>query len=309
MSGEEAKPPGTNEDAAAPERQSTPFLVLQFFIFPMAIVAVCVTVFVIFGLVASDVRTPRQYLAEARAGGGLFNIKRWQAAYALASILESPKDLAAARKDPRFVEEVLDLYTSSSAGDSDDVLLHRYLTLALGRLGDPRALPELMRAAAAQQKGGDQQTTIYAIWALGSIGDRQAVPTLLELLTNEDRGIRKAVVHALGTLPSAETRSALEAALNDAADDVRWNAALALARQKDPAAKAVLLQMLDRGKVGKTEGVTPDQEEDALLQAIAVSSGISDAEIQEALRQLKGADPSLKVREAARLALAREEPR
>src|SRR5689334_10585470 len=91
-------------------RQSTPFLVLQFFIFPMAIVAVCVTVFVIFGLISSESRTPREYLAEARAGGGIFNIKRWQAAHALAGVLQSPKDLAAARSDPQFADDVLDLY-------------------------------------------------------------------------------------------------------------------------------------------------------------------------------------------------------
>ena len=40
-------PGAPGSDAPAPEppvRQSTPFLVLQFFIFPLAIVAVCVTV-------------------------------------------------------------------------------------------------------------------------------------------------------------------------------------------------------------------------------------------------------------------------
>ena len=44
-----AEPPA--EEASA--RQSTPFLVLQFFVFPMAIVAVSVAVFVVFGLIAS----------------------------------------------------------------------------------------------------------------------------------------------------------------------------------------------------------------------------------------------------------------
>src|SRR5919106_571192 len=87
-------------------RQTTPFLVLQFFIFPMAIVAVCVAVFLVFGLVASGPKDPRAILAEVRTGGGLFNIKRWQAAYALANTLESEADLARARRDPRFVTEV-----------------------------------------------------------------------------------------------------------------------------------------------------------------------------------------------------------
>ena len=49
-------------------RIPTPFLVLQFFIFPMAIVAVCVAVFVVFGLVASGPKDPRAILAEVRTG-------------------------------------------------------------------------------------------------------------------------------------------------------------------------------------------------------------------------------------------------
>src|SRR5262249_58934186 len=69
--------------AAAPEtayRQTTPFLVLQFFIFPLSIVAVCVTVFVIFGLIASEGKGPRQYLDEVRTGSAN---QRWQAAFEL----------------------------------------------------------------------------------------------------------------------------------------------------------------------------------------------------------------------------------
>jgi hypothetical protein len=70
MSEEEKSAPEPAGEPAA-ERQTTPFLVLQFFVFPMSIVAVCVAVFVIFGLIASDRKTPRDYLAEVRTGGGL----------------------------------------------------------------------------------------------------------------------------------------------------------------------------------------------------------------------------------------------
>src|SRR6185503_7278278 len=63
-----AVPPGDEapDEAAALPRQTTPFLVLQFFVFPMAIVAVCVTVFVIFGLVAGESRGAKEYLGEVR---------------------------------------------------------------------------------------------------------------------------------------------------------------------------------------------------------------------------------------------------
>src|SRR5262245_29922065 len=124
----------------APERQSTPFLVLQFFVFPMSIVAVCVAVFVIFGLIASDQKSPREYLAEVRSGGGFFNVKRWQAAYALANALGTEKDLA--RKDPEFAVDLARLFEDSK---DDDPRVRRYLALSMGRLGDPRVVPVLLK--------------------------------------------------------------------------------------------------------------------------------------------------------------------
>jgi HEAT repeat protein len=284
-------------------RQSLPFLVLQFFIFPLAIVAVCVTVFVIFGLISQDARTPRQYLAEARTGGGMFNIKRWQAAYALANALESRKDLESARSDPKFVEEALALYRETETGSGDDVLLRRYLALVLGKVADPRAVSELRRTV--REGGGDPQTIIYAAWALGAIRDSAALPELLALAGSEDAGLRKTAVHALGTFPGEEAQQALRKALNDAGSDVRWNAAIALGRRGDPAAAAVLKEMLDRTRLSAMTELHPEQREDVILQAVAAAGTPVDPSLVPLLEALRDGDPNLKVREAARAALTR----
>jgi len=285
-----------------PEKQSTPFLVLQFFVFPMAIVVVCVTVFLIFGLISQDTRTPREYLAEARAGGGVFNIRRWQAAHALANVLESPKDLAAARSDPKFVDEVLDLYRTSAKGEGDDVLLRRYLTLALGRLGDAKALPELRQAAG--EENGDPQTVVYAIWALGALGDPQAVPDLIHLAGSSDAGVRKTALHSLAAFPGPEVTEALRRGLTDAVDDVRWNAALSLGRRGDASAVPVLTEMLDRKRLAAVPSLTPDQTEDAMIGAIRAAVTIDDATLRSALESLRDSDPDPRIREAARAALS-----
>jgi HEAT repeat protein len=289
-------------EAAAPERQTTPFLVLQFFIFPMSIVAVCVAVFVVFGLVATGPKDPRAILAEVRSGGGLFNIKRWQAAYALANALESEQDLRKARSDPRFVPEVVALYRETEAGAGDDLLVRRYLAVALGRLEDARAVPELRRTV--QGAASDAQTVIYSAWALGAIGDAAAVPDLLRLAAAEDAGLRKAAVHALGRFTAPEAEAAVEAALQDSAVDVRWNAAVALARRGDARGLPVLLQMLDRERLASMPELTPDQREDALMEAVRAAAALRDPQSRAALERARESDPSLKVREAARLALA-----
>lgn len=297
--------PGTPppEPEQPPERQSTPFLVLQFFVFPMAIVAVCVTVFVVFGLIAHEDRTARGYLSEIRSGGAN---RRWQAAFELSKLLQAGRD--AARKDPELVPEAIALFDQTA---TDDPRVRRYLALALGRLGDRRAVPSLVKSLGAEN--ADSETVIYAAWALGAIGDPSAVPDLARLAAGQDRGIRKAAVHALGGFATEEARAALRAALEDAADDVRWNAALALARRDEAAATPVLLQMLDRDGLAKVrapsergiEAPTPEQAEEALLQAIAAAGTLGDPALESALAKLRDADPSLKVREAARQALER----
>jgi HEAT repeat protein len=289
-------------EAAAPERQTTPFLVLQFFIFPMSIVAVCVVVFVVFGLVATGPKDPRAILAEVRTGGGLFNIKRWQAAYALANALESQQDLERARSDPRFVPEVVALYRETEGGTGDDLLVRRYLAMALGRLGDPRAVPELRRTV--QATAADAQTVIYSAWALGAIGDGSAVPDLLKLASAEDAGLRKAAVHALGRFPAPEAEAAVVAALDDPAVDVRWNAGVALAHRGDARAVPVLLHMLDRDRLAGMGELTPDQREDAVMEAVRAAAALRDPETRAALQRARDGDPSLRVREAARVALA-----
>src|SRR2546428_11430465 len=95
-----------------PPRQTTPFLVLQFFIFPMAIVAVCVTGFVIFGLIASEGKGARAYLDEVRTGSA--NPRR-QAALELAQVLPARKDPSLA--EPGFAPQPGGAFHGAAAAD------------------------------------------------------------------------------------------------------------------------------------------------------------------------------------------------
>jgi len=280
-----------------PERQTTPFLVLQFFIFPMAIVAVCVAVFVIFGMIASEGKGVRDYLAEVRTGSAN---RRWQAAFELSKVLQARKDKVL--EDPAFADELTKVFEESA---DDDPRVRRYLALALGRLGSARAVAALLQAAQGSEKAvTDSETRIYAVWALGAIGDPSALPGLLELARAEDPGLRKAVVHALGSFPDPRSAEGLAAALSDPVEDVRWNAALALARRRDPRAAPVLLQMMDRAHLATIADLTPEQREEAIEQAAAAAGAVPDPALRGALQGLVDGDPSPRVKEAARRALA-----
>jgi HEAT repeat protein len=305
MSESEAPPPPAAPGEPPPppaERQTFPFLVLQFFIFPLGIVAVCVAVFVIFGLIASEGKGAREYLSEVRTGG---TNRRWQAAFELSKVLHARKDPAVA--DPAFAEEVIRTFEDSAG---DDPRVRRYLALAMGRLGDRRAVPVLVRELGEGEGGPapDAETRIYAIWALGALGDAAALPALARMAASDDAGVRKAAVHALGALPGEEQTAALRRALDDGVEDVRWNAALALGRQGDDAAVPVLLQMLDRERLAAIQGLTADQQEEAVMQAVAAAARLPDPALRAALERLREGDPSLRVRDAARRALAAASP-
>ena len=283
-----------------PARQSTPFLVLQFFIFPLSIVAVCVAVFVVFGMIASEGKGAREHLADVRTGGAN---RRWQAAFELAKVLQAGKDPALT--DPAFTAEVVKVFDEAGG---DDPRVRRYLALALGRLGDRRAAPALLKAVDEASVGGsraDPETQVYSVWALGAIGDPQAVPRLVTMAKSDDAGLRKAAVHALGAFPdNAASREALITALSDPVTDVQWNAAVALARRRDPAAAPVLLAMLDRTELAKVPGLTEEQRTEAMVQAVEAAAVLHDPRRDEAIRKLRDSDPDLKVRHAAHGAAA-----
>jgi len=85
--------------------------------------------------------------------------------------------------------------------------------------------------------------------------------------------------------------------------DVRWNAALGLARWRDPAATPVVAQMLDRTQLASVPDLTPDQADDVVLEAVHGAALLGDASLRPSMERLRDADPDLKVREAARIAL------
>ena len=94
------------------------------------------------------------------------------------------------------------------------------------------------------------------------------MPTLTAALADTDPGIRKTAAYALGGFADPAAADALRPLVDDPVADVRWNAALALARLGDGSGTPVLEQMLDRRLLAQIPDITPEQQEDAMISAL-----------------------------------------
>ena len=246
-----------------------------------------------FGWLVAEERSSLDHLRDIKSGS---STRRWQAAFELAKQLNNMDREDRAEID-RLVPEMVDTF---SEAERDDPRVRRYLALALGHVGDPRAVPALLEALSDD----DPETRIYAIWALGSVGDERAVEPLIEFVQHDDPGIRKMAVYSLGTLGAAEARPMLQAALGDYEMDVAWNAAMALAKLGDGSGRDRILQMLDREFLDSVADMTEEQRGEAMMNAMKGVVLLRDPSFRPSLEDISEQDPNLKVRQAAFEALA-----
>jgi len=278
---------------------AAPALAVQFFLIPLAVVGITVSVYLGFRSLLADDRQPQDYLNEIRNGG---STRRWPAAYELSRLMGDPK----VRADRTLAPALVRAFQESK----DDAQVRRYMALAIGRLDPPLPLDAVADLTLALDDQ-DSETRISVIWALGSSGDPAVVSKLIPLYTapNGDAGIRKMVIYALGALPGDAQIDTLRTGLQDGAPDVRWNAAVALARHGSHEGVAVLRQMLDRDYVEKTvtrevrQDADQDPVADVMISGLRAAATLKDDALKPIVTTLSQQDKSMKVRGAALEAL------
>jgi HEAT repeat protein len=130
---------------------------------------------------------------------------------ALAQLLARPElrrevIQALVRHGPQVTELLIGLLAA------DDPEVRQAAVVALGQLGDARAVPELTRVMVT-----DAELLVIAAGALAKIGDRRPFEALLSLLNHPDAAARLAVVSALNSIGHPEM-AARVAPLLQAAD-------------------------------------------------------------------------------------------
>jgi HEAT repeat protein len=296
---------------------AAPALAVQFFLIPLTVVGVTVLVYMGFRSLVADPRTAQDYLNEIRYGG---TDRQWPAAYELSRSMEQKEVRADRSLAPVLVK-------AFEEAKNEDPRVRRYLALAIGRL-DPPLPPEAVAALVESLEDPERhwnpdwfsrlngwsdidinEARISTIWALGSSGDPSVVAKLEPLYNSADAGIRKIVVYALGALPGDSQIDTLRTALEDSATDVRWNAAVALARHGRADGMPVLRQMIDRAYVEQVvkRDVRQDSDQDPIAEVMigglrAIAS-LKDTSVKALVEVVSQQDRSLRVRQAALEAL------
>ena len=306
---ERAKAPAGNPTEESEPEQGFLKELAQFFIIPALIVALVVAIFLMFGLLSHEDKGAAEFLQEIRTKRGN---DRWVAAYNLTRALGDDPGSAgqsAGAGNAANAGLTREIIAALKEEGKDDPKVRKYLIIALERLGDPQAAPVIVESL----KDPDPDVRLQSARALGVMagtagtggigGVAGAVGPLAELLADEDPAIRKVAVYALGQTRDPSAILALVPRLEDPIEDIRWNAAVALAVLGDASGREVIMQMLDREHLEKVEGITDLQKEDALINGVQAAYLLRDGSFAPRVRELSRSDPSLKVRDIAIKAL------
>lgn len=154
-----------------------------------------------------------------------------------------PKRRLAAAQRLGALREVRTVSALASALSDSEPQVRRAAASALAQIGDETALVALRAAVTDRQC---YVRRVAAVWGLRQYRGEGAREALLDALTDPHRGVRTAVVVALGQISETANTAFLCNALGDPDSDVRIAAARALLSGADPtAAKSLCLALSD----------------------------------------------------------------
>jgi len=249
----------TPDDALPPVEPPSAAFLVQLFLVPAIIVAIIVFVWLAFHWLAQLGNDPEGYVKTLRRN----NEGRWQAALNFANDLRDrgPRgqalkaDVGLARELGSILADEVASGRPRAAGYAGEQsqTLCGYLCRALGEFAVPEAAAPLVDRAADD---ADPRTAQAAVEALAVLAANLAAAgreftdpavvsrAILGAADSQDATLRSRAAYALGVVGGPGVAARLQALLGDVDDNVRFNAAVALARQRDPAAWDVLAEML-----------------------------------------------------------------
>ena len=262
-------------------------LYYAFFLIPLIITIFGVMFFFMFKVLTYETSAPEDYLTDIQIGSAT---KRWQAAFELSKLLSNPEMVPT---DEGFKNKMISIYEHSI---HDNPMVRTYMALAMGRTGQQEYGPTLMNGMNDKDKG----SRLAAIKALGLLAYAPAVNGIQEFADEKySNAERLAATIALGNMGDKSLIPILQKLLDDEEPNIRWDAAIALAKLEDSSGVEVIVNLLDRSYFDHFTEVDEEEEVQAILVAIQVSSQFPSNLFVTNLLKLAAFDKNMQIRDLA----------
>ena len=280
-----------NQDTQKNENSRIYILFYSFFLIPFMIAVFGAVFFLLFKFITYETNSPEDLLNQVKVGSAS---KRWQSAFELAKILNNPD------ADPltdSFKDQLISAYERSV---HDDALVRSYLAMAMGSTKDTTFGKILVSGLEDETL----ETRVAAIQALGFLKYYPATKLIRNLIETTDTQTEKLTATiALGMIGDPSTIPHLIKLLEDEEANIRWDAAIALAKMGDNSGAYIIERLLDREYLKQFEQIDPLEEKKVIMIAIKTASILFDKRFEDKLSLLSKNDQDLSVRNAAIKAL------
>ena len=269
-------------------------LFYSFFLIPFMIAVFGAVFFLLFKFVTYETNDVEELLNQVKIGSAS---KRWQSAFELAKVLNNPD------RDPlsdSFKDQLVSAYERSI---HDDALVRSYLAMAMGATQDTIFGETLLDGL----KDESIETRIAAIQALGMIQYAPAVNAISTLIkTADSESERLSATISLGMIGDISAVPFLIKLLEDEQANIRWDAAIALAKMGNSEGAYIIEGLLDREYLNKFSEIDPVEQKRVLMIAIKTASILFDKRFEDNLISLSKNDKDLSIRDAAIKALEKK---
>ena len=262
-------------------------LFYSFFLVPFMIAIFGAIFFLLFRFITFETNDASELLNQVKIGSAT---KRWQSAFELSKVLNNPKTVP---DDLTFKNQMISAYKHSI---NDDPLVRAYLAIAMGATGDNYYSENLIEGLTDDSR----ESRLAAIQAVGMVKAKSAVTTLSKIVKNSDYSDeRLAATMSLGFIGDIETIPVLTELLEDEEPNIRWDAAIGLAKMGEKSSIPIIENLMDRNYLMTFPELDYNEINKVILVAIETTALIKDSRFKSKLILLAESDENLTFRDAA----------
>ena len=278
---------GTSIETQKSESSRIYSLYYSFFLIPFMIAIFGGVFFLLFNFITYETKDPSELLNQVKIGSAT---KRWQSAFELSKVLN---DADRVPTDLSFKNQMISAYQHSI---NDDPLVRSYLAIAMGVSRDSFYEKELLNGLEDENR----ESRLAAVQAIGMVGSNKSLTKLEKIIKTSDyQDERLAATMSLGFIGNSNSIPVLTELLDDNEPNIRWDAAVGLAKMGSEACLPVLSNLLDREYLMTFPELNFEKISKVMMVAIEASSNFKNPVFESKLKELSKSDENLKIRNAA----------